>query len=296
MDTADPSTNGTSASNLHRLSSLLNDDTYATKARQTIAAFESEILQYPWLFPSFMPSIVASKLGVRGIVVAQGDEKDDNGVAKVKDFEKAPRGGLGTFTRIKSGTESSWVRERNTLLESFGKDGRTRILICEGGKCIEEGVFQDVAPPAAAAAAPVAPIAPDTPVTPVAPIAPVAVESDEKENDKKTIPVVSHDLVTTKDIIPEETIVPSSSDVVQDDVKKVAEIVKDSEEQEVKPILETQHAELIDLISHTKLDDSSVPVPVPVPAVAGLSNLGPEPSASIAVPTPAETPEDSKKL
>lgn len=144
MDTSDPSTNGTSASNLYRLSSLLNDDTYSAKARQTVAAFESEILQYPWLFSSFMPSIVAGKLGVRGIVVAQGEEKDDNGVMKVKEFEKAPRGGLGTFTKISSNKESSWLRERNTLLKDFGRDGRTRILICEGGKCVEEGVLQDV--------------------------------------------------------------------------------------------------------------------------------------------------------
>jgi hypothetical protein len=146
MDNTEPSTNGTSASNLYRLSSLLNDDTYSAKARQTIAAFESEILQYPWLFPSFMPSIVASKLGVRGIVVAQGNEKDDNGVMKVKDFEKAPRGGLGTFARINSSEEQTWLRERNSLLGSFGRDGRTRIIICDGGRCVEEGVLQEVVP------------------------------------------------------------------------------------------------------------------------------------------------------
>jgi hypothetical protein len=142
MDTSEPSTNGTSASNLYRLSSLLNDDTYSTKAKETLAGFESEMLQYPWLFASFMPSIVASRLGVRGIVVAQGEEKDEKGILKVKEFEQAPRGGLGSFARLYK--ETVWLRERNSLLKNFGKDGRTRILICEGGKCIEEGVLRDI--------------------------------------------------------------------------------------------------------------------------------------------------------
>jgi uncharacterized protein YyaL (SSP411 family) len=137
MDTSEPSTNGTSASNLYRLSNLLNDDSYATKAKQTVAGFESEILQYPWLFASFMPSIVAVHLGLRGVIVSQGDEKDGNGNMKIKEFEKAPRGGLGTFARLDS--SSTWLRERNELLKEFGLDGKTRVLICENGVCREEG-------------------------------------------------------------------------------------------------------------------------------------------------------------
>ncbi len=136
MDTSEPSTNGTSASNLYRLSNLLNDDSYATKAKQTVAGFESEILQYPWLFASFMPSIVAGHLGLKGVLVSQEDEKDGNGNMKIKEFEKAPRGGLGTFSRLDS--RSTWLRERNELLKEFGLDGKTRVLICENGVCREE--------------------------------------------------------------------------------------------------------------------------------------------------------------
>jgi hypothetical protein len=132
MDTSEPSTNGTSASNLYRLASVLNDDSYAHKAKETAAGFESEILQYPWLFASFMPSIVAGHLGIRGVVVSAG------GDSKVKDFEKQPRGGLGTFAKLDE--KSSWLRERNSLLKDFGRDGAARILICENGACTEEAV------------------------------------------------------------------------------------------------------------------------------------------------------------
>ncbi|KFY28487.1 hypothetical protein V493_02910, partial [Pseudogymnoascus sp. VKM F-4281 (FW-2241)] len=68
MDASEPSTNGVSASNLFRLASLLGDDKYETLAKETVGAFEAEIMQYPWLFGSFMPSVVAGVTGVRGVI------------------------------------------------------------------------------------------------------------------------------------------------------------------------------------------------------------------------------------
>ncbi|OAF58610.1 hypothetical protein VC83_04954 [Pseudogymnoascus destructans] len=68
MDASEPSTNGVSASNLFRLASLLGDDKYEALAKETVGAFEAEIMQYPWLFGSFMPSVVAGLTGVRGVV------------------------------------------------------------------------------------------------------------------------------------------------------------------------------------------------------------------------------------
>ncbi|KFZ16577.1 hypothetical protein V502_05018, partial [Pseudogymnoascus sp. VKM F-4520 (FW-2644)] len=68
MDASEPSTNGVSASNLYRLASLLGDAKYEALAKETVGAFEAEIMQYPWLFGSFMPSVVAGVTGVRGIV------------------------------------------------------------------------------------------------------------------------------------------------------------------------------------------------------------------------------------
>lgn len=61
------------------------------------------------------------------------------GEAKIRAFAKQPRGALGTFARLEGGgTTASWLRERNSLLTDFGRDGRTRILVCENGTCREE--------------------------------------------------------------------------------------------------------------------------------------------------------------
>ncbi|TVY41754.1 Spermatogenesis-associated protein [Lachnellula subtilissima] len=132
MDASEPSTNGISASNLYRLSSLLNDDTYSKKAEETVAGFESEMLQYPWLFASFMPSIVAGHLGLKGTVVSG----DGVGNDKINNFEKQPRGSFGTFAKLDS--SNSWLRQRNSLLKDFGLDGKQRVLICQDNTCHEE--------------------------------------------------------------------------------------------------------------------------------------------------------------
>ena len=135
MDASEPSTNGVSACNLYRLSSFFNDVGYETLAKETVASFESEMLQYPWLFASFMPAVVARRLGVAGVVVAGGEGE----IGKIKEFEKQPRGGLRSFVRL--GTGESWLRGRNSLLKDFGRDVKeVRVMVCEGGVCREEGL------------------------------------------------------------------------------------------------------------------------------------------------------------
>jgi uncharacterized protein YyaL (SSP411 family) len=144
MDTSEPSTNGTSASNLFRLGSLLADDTYTQRAKETIAAFEAEILQYPWGFGSFLPGVVAGRLGVRGVVVLKGPSSTE----KSKEKEDVavgtrPRGGLTTTMKM-SERGSAWLRERNPLLRgiAFPRDGKIKMLVCENGVCREDGVVE----------------------------------------------------------------------------------------------------------------------------------------------------------
>jgi uncharacterized protein YyaL (SSP411 family) len=130
MDSSEPSTNGTSASNLYRLSSSLGDEAYAKKGKETVAGFESEMLQYPWLFASFMPSIVAAHLGVRAVVLSGRSDTESQNIAKEL------RGGLSTIVRVDDA--STWLVERNPLLKAFAHDGKTRTLVCENGVCRED--------------------------------------------------------------------------------------------------------------------------------------------------------------
>jgi hypothetical protein len=162
MDTSEPSTNGTSASNLFRLSSLLGDDAdlsssdqqshceggYSERAKETIAAFEAEILQYPWGFGSFMPGVVAGRLGVTGIMAVEGpsvvDAANNSSVPAPDDAiaarARAPRGGLSSILKI-SPSSGAWLKQRNPLLRdvAFPAAGRVRVMVCENGVCREEG-------------------------------------------------------------------------------------------------------------------------------------------------------------
>jgi uncharacterized protein YyaL (SSP411 family) len=79
MDKSQPSTNAVSASNLFRLGSLLTNarggEAYLLQAKQTVNAFEAEILQYPWLFVSLLNGVVTVRLGVKRVEVKSGDEE-----------------------------------------------------------------------------------------------------------------------------------------------------------------------------------------------------------------------------
>jgi uncharacterized protein YyaL (SSP411 family) len=157
MDTSEPSTNGTSASNLFRLSSLLGDDVpddqqaqceggYSGRAKETISAFEAEILQYPWGFGSFMPGVVAGRLGVKSVMILEGPELDSAANSEASDkiamsFATAPRGGLSTILKVSPST-GSWLRQRNLLLRdvTFPAAGQVKVLVCENGVCKEESL------------------------------------------------------------------------------------------------------------------------------------------------------------
>ncbi|KAG7291409.1 hypothetical protein NEMBOFW57_001428 [Staphylotrichum longicolle] len=101
MDKSLPSTNAVSASNLFRLGTLLQSfaereqaAAYLRQARETVNAFEAEILQYPWLFVSLLTGVVTARLGVRRVEVRRGDEGALRGVLTT------PRAEAGVLVRV----------------------------------------------------------------------------------------------------------------------------------------------------------------------------------------------------
>lgn len=130
MDNAEPSTNGVSANNLFRLASLLNDEQYEKLAKQTVAAFEVEIGQHPGLFSGMMSSIVAAKIGMKGVMVVGESEAADTAVQRFND-NATPN---YTISRVGGGAKSEWLRQRNELLKDV--DGsRPMVQLCEGTVC-----------------------------------------------------------------------------------------------------------------------------------------------------------------
>jgi len=128
LDNSEPSTNGLSAQNLFRLSSLLEDAEYAKLASKTTSAFEAEILQHPFLFTSMMESIVAVRLGWRSIVVT-GEGEDIESVVK---HARSNIKGRQTIARLKS--NGGWLQQRNPLLKELDAT-KARVQVCESGTC-----------------------------------------------------------------------------------------------------------------------------------------------------------------
>lgn len=130
MDNAEPSVNGVSASNLFRLGSLLNDEEYSKMARRTVACFEVEIEQHPGLFSGILSSVVASRLGMRGVMVVGDGEAAQ---AVLKNARETVRSNY-TILRIGSGANSQWLKSRNELVKDLDET-RDMVQLCEGQTC-----------------------------------------------------------------------------------------------------------------------------------------------------------------
>lgn len=132
MDSTEPSSNNVSASNLHRLSTLLADETYARHARETVQAFEAEVEQFPWCFVGMLESVVWERCGGKGIVVV-GVESEDV-AEKVKELRRQV--GVGRTVLGLGPGKGEWIRGRNELVRGIDLT-QPKVYVCEGGVCKE---------------------------------------------------------------------------------------------------------------------------------------------------------------
>ncbi|RMZ67268.1 DUF255 domain [Pyrenophora seminiperda CCB06] len=129
MDNAEPGTNGVSAQNLDRLGALLEHEDYTKKARDTASAFEAEIMQHPFLFPTMMDAVVAGKLGLPHSVLTGKGKKVEEWLQRCRDRPS----GLGTLSMVGRGV-GEWLVSRNQLVKSLDKD-KEGVMVCENGAC-----------------------------------------------------------------------------------------------------------------------------------------------------------------
>ncbi|KAH7037250.1 Six-hairpin glycosidase-like protein [Microdochium trichocladiopsis] len=125
MDSAQPSVNAVSASNLFRLGALLGDKKYSYLAKETVNAFGVEMLEHPHLFPGLLCGVVSWRLGASQLVsISHGPASKE--LAK---FFKAPRASLSTLLYL--GGPSSWLRSRNPALGDVPQE--TGLFVLENG-------------------------------------------------------------------------------------------------------------------------------------------------------------------
>lgn len=132
MDNAEPSANGVSATNLFRLSSLLDDSGYAKLGQRTAKAFEVEIIQHPGLFTGLMAAVVNSRLGVKPIIIS-GNENSSEVQSALKQLRRMVRPS-STVVRLGGDSKSDWLRQRNSLLTSVDQN-KDMVQVCEGTSC-----------------------------------------------------------------------------------------------------------------------------------------------------------------
>ncbi|KAF3807399.1 Spermatogenesis-associated protein 20 [Colletotrichum gloeosporioides] len=138
MDTALPSTNAVSVSNLFRLGIMLSDEAYTALARESINAFEAEILQYPWLFPGLLSGVVTARLGGATWVVIRKDGVNDDEIATklLRKIHSEARGGLRNIIVLKS--ENDALAKRSPALKELVTTQKP------GAYRLEDGIYRPV--------------------------------------------------------------------------------------------------------------------------------------------------------
>lgn len=111
---------------------MLDDDTYAVIARETVQAFEAEVEQFPWCFVGLLGSVAWERCGGKTIMIVSNDDADGKIGETLKRLRKKV-GWCRTIVAVGKG-KGDWLRERNRLVGSLdiSKEG---IWICEGKVC-----------------------------------------------------------------------------------------------------------------------------------------------------------------
>lgn len=126
MDTTLPAANGVAAANLFRLGSLLGDAEYTHLARETIHAFEVEMMQHAWLFPSLLAQVVPARLGglsfaVVGAPAAAATTPTASDLLAA--YFRRPRGGLRSLVHVttdKSADQADkWLADRQPAVAAL---------------------------------------------------------------------------------------------------------------------------------------------------------------------------------
>lgn len=149
LDSQEPSTNGTSANNLFRLATILGDPKLEKYAHLTCSAFSTELLQHPFLFSSLMPSIVASNLGMRSVVLA-GSPEDPTIAMHLRKLRTKLLTNT-TLVQLDPAKKESfeWLLNRNTLYKELlmmatKEGGKPVVQVCEGAKCLDAFDMSDI--------------------------------------------------------------------------------------------------------------------------------------------------------
>ncbi len=116
MDTVIPSTNATSASNLFRLGAALGDSSYTKLAKETVNAFEIEMLQHHFLFVGLLTGVVTARLGGRYYFLNENEASSASTRAFLAKHYATARSEARTVVRV---NDASWLLERNPSLKTL---------------------------------------------------------------------------------------------------------------------------------------------------------------------------------
>lgn len=144
MDSTEPSANSLSTSNLHRLSSLLQEPKYTETAKNVVRAFEAELVQYPFCFAGMLASVVIGEVSMRSILLITGRTGvGEQATELMREVRRRMGTGVGR-TIVKVGSGDGWLAERHGVVLGAANPTRSegwKVVVCDGRtKVCRDGV------------------------------------------------------------------------------------------------------------------------------------------------------------
>ncbi|KAI8391400.1 spermatogenesis-associated protein 20 [Radiomyces spectabilis] len=133
QDGAEPSPNGVSLKNLIRLGTLLEDQSYVTKAQDTLAAFNVAVTRFPYAVPSLVTDFQLMTHGTKQIVLA-GSSQDKN----MKTFEKLVSQVFMPNKIIAKAQKGGFLSEKNATIAQIANNqdsNKPRAYVCQNFTC-----------------------------------------------------------------------------------------------------------------------------------------------------------------
>ncbi|KAG0163150.1 spermatogenesis-associated protein 20 [Apophysomyces sp. BC1015] len=132
QDGAEPSANAVSLKNLIRLGTLLEEQSYVTKAQDTLEAFELAMSRFPYAMPALVNTFLLMSQGVKQIVLV-GDTN-----AEMQEFDQSIKQVFMPNKLVVRAKEGGIIAQKNPTIAQLvaqHKSGKATVHICENFTC-----------------------------------------------------------------------------------------------------------------------------------------------------------------
>ncbi|KAI8142713.1 spermatogenesis-associated protein 20 [Fennellomyces sp. T-0311] len=129
QDGAEPSANAVSLRNLVRLGTILEQEDYVVKARNTVGSFSTSLTEFSFAMPTLLGSFLLMANGVKQIVLTGQDE------SQLKPFEQVISQVFVPNKVAVRAKKGGFIEKKNPIVAQLANETKAAAYVCENFTC-----------------------------------------------------------------------------------------------------------------------------------------------------------------